>query len=422
MTALVSTRRSVVLAVFLAPLAVVSALAQSVAPLPPEPPMAPMAVYFTGSGFANHAYLGITPRSSSGASDTLGLFVEDVETGRAADKAGIRPGSRLVSVDDVDLRVEPRDLGDAAAGSLPESRLRRVLSRKRAGDTVTIVVLTDGRKDMRRVVLAESPFAASMRAMTTGRRVLGIAFAERGSIRDTAGLLIVSVSSGGAAEKAGLNEGDRIVSIDGVDLRVPAVDAGSSEGVSARVSRFRRALDATRDSQPVKLEVLSDSRRRTISVVPAIERGFAFSTNGFEGMAASIRASVRRDLDRSFDRHDERGDWSDRGWGNDDTRLRGGTMHGRTDGATLTIGGLSLATVDRDFAQRFGQGSENGALVVRVRGNWDPLKPGDVVLTVEGRSVRDGTSLDLTIDRRRDQRLEILRNGKKETLTLPAAR
>ena len=425
MTANLSARRSVVLAVFLAPLAVVSALAQSVAPLPPlppEPPLAPMAAYFTGSGFANRAYLGITPRGSSGASDTLGLLVDDVETGRAADKAGIRRGSRLVSVDDVDLRVEPRDLGDAAAGSLPESRLRRVLSRKRAGDTVTIVVLTDGRKDTRRVVLAESPFAASMRAMTTGRRVLGIAFAERGSIRDTAGLLIVSVSSGGAADKAGLNEGDRIVSVDGVDLRVPVADAGNSDGVSARVSRFRRALDAARDSQPVKLDVLSDSRRRTISVVPAIERGFAFSTNGFEGMAAGIRASVRRDLDRSLDRHDERDDWSDRGWGNDDTRLRGGTMRGRTDGATLTIGGLSLATVDRDFAQRFGPGSESGALVVRVRGDWDPLKPGDVLLTIEGRSVRDGTSLDLTVDRRRDQRLEILRNGKKETITLPAAR
>ena len=422
-------RRSAALVAILAPFAVASALAQQpVAPMPPRPPLPPEppigpSFYVTGSGFANRAYLGVTPRSSSGASDTLGLLVEDVETGRAADKAGIRRGSRLVSIDDINLRVEPSDLGDDAAESLPESRLRRVLSRKRAGDTVAIVVLTDGRKDTRRVVLAESPFATSMRAMTTGRRVLGIAFAQRGSIRDTAGLLIVRVSSGGAADKAGLNEGDRIVSIDGVDLRVPAVDAGNSDGVSARVSRFRRALDSARDSQPVKLDVLSDSRRRTISVVPAIERGYAFSTNGFEGMAASIRASVRRDLDRSFDHDDDGNDDRSvrRSRSDDDSRSRG-TMHGRTDGATLVMGGLSLATVDRDFAQRFGQGSETGALVVRVHGNWEPLKPGDVLLTIEGRSVRDGTSLDVTINRRRDQRLEVLRNGKKETITLPAAR
>jgi S1-C subfamily serine protease len=487
MTAILPACRRAALVAFLAPLAVVSALAQGVAPMPPLSPEAPMAprFYVTGSGFTNRAYLGITPRSSTGASDTLGLLVDDVETARPADKAGIRRGSRLVSVDGIDLRVEPRDLGDDAAESLPESRLRRLLSRKRAGDTVSVVVLTDGRKDTRRVVLAESPFATSLRAMTTGRRVLGIAFAQRGSIRDTAGLLVVSVSSGGAADNAGLNEGDRIVSIDGVDLRVPAADAGNSDGVSARVSRFRRALDAARDSQPVKLEVLSDSRRRTISVVPVIERGFAFSTNGFAGMAAGIRASVRRDFDRSLDRDDDgnddraeeradaareraearaealreraegqrerqrdmaeaqrevqremsqlqrdlaregrdRGDDRGNSWSRSDDASRSrGSMHGRTDGATLAMGGLSLASVDRDFAQRFGQGSENGALVVRVRGDWEPLKPGDVLLTIDGRSVRDGTSLDVTIDRRRDERLEVLRNGKRETLTLPAVR
>ena len=97
-------------------------------------------------------------------------------------------------------------------------------------------------------------------------------------------------------------------------------------------------------------------------------------------------------------------------------------MHGRTDGATLSLGGLSLATVDRDFAQQFGRGSEDGALIVRIRGDWDPLKAGDVLLSVDGQSVRDGNTLDVTFDRRRDQRLEILRNGKRETVTLKASR
>ena len=389
------------------------------APLPPEPPMG-QSVYFTGGGFANRGYLGITPRNSSGPADTLGLLVDDVESGLAADKAGIKRGSRLVSIDDVSLRVDPRDLGDYAGESLPEHRLRRVLGRKTPGDTVTIVVLDDGRNGTRRVVLSESPLASTFRAMTTARRVLGVSFAQRGSSRDTAGLLIVSVSSGGAADKAGLNEGDRVVSVDGIDLRVSAADAGTSDGVTARVSRFRRALDAARDSQPVKLDVLTDGRRRTVSVVPTRERGFVFSTGGLDDMAASIRGAISRDFNRERrDSDDNRGDTRSRSGGES---AAGGTMQGRTDGATLAMGGLSLASVDRDFAQRFGQGSENGALVVRVRGDWEPLKPGDVLLTIEGRSVRDGNSLDVTIDRRRDQRLEVLRNGKKETLTLPAAR
>ena len=430
------------------------------APLPPEPPPA-RSVFFSGTGFAARTYLGITPRYSSGSADTLGVLVDDVESGYAADKAGIRRGSRLVSIDDVDLRVDPRDLGDYAGELLPQSRLRRVLGRKSPGDTVSVVVLTDGRKETRRVELGESPFAASMRAITTDRRVLGVSFSERGSMRDTAGLLIVTVTSGGAADKAGLNEGDRIVSIDGIDLRVPASDAGTSEGVSARVSRFRRALDAARDSQAVKLDVLSDGRHRTVSIVPTRERGYTFTTAGLGDLATNIRASVGRSLSRDLDWSSERGEaarersqeraeelreraqeqremqreqremaremresmrdrfgsWSDDG----DTRVRG-TIRGRTDGATISLSGLSLAVVDSDFAQQFGRGSESGALIVRIRGDWDPLKAGDVLLTVDGRSVRDGNGLDVSFDRRRDLRLEVLRNGKKEILTLPATR
>ena len=460
--------RTAALACLLAPFAAIPARAQvrapsaPSAPTPPEPPMA-RTFYFGGGSLINRTYLGITPRNSSGPADTLGLLVDDVESDRPAAKAGIIRGARLVSIDGIDLRVDPHDLGDYAGEALPESRLRRLLARKQPGDTVSVVVLTDGRKDTKRVVLAESPFATSMRRLSAGRRVLGVSFSQRGSIRDTAGLLVVSISTGGAADKAGINEGDRIVSIDGVDLRVPAADAGSSDGVEARISRFRRAVDAARDSQAVKLDVLSDGRHRTVSVVPSQERGVTFNMSGLrdlEGLARDLegslsitegrgealreraeamreRASVQREMAQTqrelareqrnmqmrtnerFDRGARAGD--DRDVDDSDARVTG-TIHGRTDGATLSLGGLSLASVDRDFAQQFGRGSESGALVVRVGGDWAPLKAGDVLLTVEGRSVRDGDSLDVAFDRARDQRLEILRNGKKETITLPPNR
>ncbi len=477
--------RTAALVGLFAPFATSPALAQR-APMPPEPPDPPARMTYVGGPAINRAYLGITPRNSAGPADTLGLLVEDVEADLPAAKAGIVRGSRLVSIDDVDLRVDPRDLGDYAGESLPESRLRRTLARHEPGDTVAVVVLTDGRKVTKRVILGESPFASSMRALSTGRRVLGVSFSERGSTRDSAGLLVVSVSTGGAADKAGISEGDRIVSIDGVDLRVPTSDAGTSEGVQARVSRLRRALDAARDSQSVRLDVLSDGRRRTVTVVPTRERGFTFTTGGsfggmrsLEGLAADIQGSisgsfdmadaradaararaearvesqraradvqremsrvqrelarqqrdVQRDVQREMqsrndDRNDDRDNRDDR-WSrdrdDDDRRPARGTMHGRTDGATMSIGGLSLATVDRDFAQQFGRGSESGALVVRIRGDWDPLKAGDVLLSVDGQSVRDGNTLDVSFDRRRDQRLDILRNGKRETVTLKANR
>ena len=484
MTTLSYAVRTAALVGMFASFATSPALAQVRAPRAPEPPDPPaQSVYVSGPAM-KRAYLGITPRNSAGPADTLGLLVEDVEADLPAAKAGIVRGARLVSIDDVDLRVDPRDLGDYAGESLPESRLRRTLSRHEPGDTVAVVVLTDGRKETKHVILGESPFAKSMRTLSTGRRVLGVSFSERGSSRDSAGLLVTSVATGGAADKAGISEGDRIVSIDGVDLRVPPSDAGSSEGVQARVSHLRRALDASRDSQAVRLEVLSEGRRRTVTVVPTRERGFTFTTGGslggmrsLDGLAADIQGSIRssfdmsdaredaararaeatrarvdvqremsrvqrelvrqqRDVQRDVQREmrslnddrDDRDDRSDRRSrdrdddDDDDARPARGTMHGRTDGATMSIGGLSLATVDRDFAQQFGRGSESGALIVRIRGDWDPLKAGDVLLSVDGQSVRDGNSLDVSFDRRRDQRLEILRNGKREKVTLEANR
>ena len=290
-----------------------------------------------------------------------------------------------------------------------------------------------------------------MSTSSAARRMLGVGLAQRGSMRDTAGLLITSITDGGAADKAGLVEGDRIVSVDGIDLRVPAVDAGGPDAVEARVSRLRRALDAAKDSQPVRLELLSEGRRQTVSVTPTRENGwsgFSISPAQVQGMASDIRASVNRNFEiRDDDRREmartriemersgrngigmriESGDDADddadvRVERRRDDRRGGGTLRGRTDGATLTLDGLSLASVDRDFAQMLGKGADRGALVVRTRDSWEPLRAGDVILSIEGRSVRDGNALDVTIDRSRDQRVEILRAGRQQTISIRAAR
>ena len=51
------------------------------------------------------------------------------------------------------------------------------------------------------------------------RAALGINTSSTGTLRDTLGLLVSSVMRGGPAEKAGLEEGNRIASINGVNLR-----------------------------------------------------------------------------------------------------------------------------------------------------------------------------------------------------------
>jgi S1-C subfamily serine protease len=303
-------------------------------------------------------------------------------------------------------------------GALPASRLRRVLRQKNPGDTVRLVVVNDGRRETRAVVLAESPMARSMRTLREGRRVLGVGFSQNGSIRDTAGLLVISVTDSGAADRAGILEGDRIVSIDEIDLRVPSIDAGTSEGAEARISRLRRHLDSLRDSQPVRLSVLSDGRAKSVSLTPTRERGwYGFTSSGDGDLAVNLGSTIRESVARSL---------QDGTVQRSMARLRDevgqGTYSITSSGETVTIANLSVAIVDRDFAAQLGRGSENGVLVLRARDTWAPLKAGDVLLSIDGRSTRDGDRIVLRFERDREQRLDVLRAGKRETLTLPARR
>jgi hypothetical protein len=132
-------------------------------------------------------------------------------------------------------------------------------------------------------------------------------------------------------------------------------------------------------------------------------------------------ARARIEIERSS-RDDDADDADVRSTRRGDARRSTGMLRGRTDGATLSLDGLSLASVDRDFGQQFGKGAERGALVIRARDEWEPLRAGDVILSIEGRSLRDGNALDVTIDRSRDQRIDILRNGRQQTITLRPSR
>ena len=60
------------------------------------------------------------------------------------------------------------------------------------------------------------------------RAALGLQLSPTGSMRDTIGVFVARVTPKGPAENAGIVEGDRIVSINGIDLRVNSADAGDS--------------------------------------------------------------------------------------------------------------------------------------------------------------------------------------------------
>jgi S1-C subfamily serine protease len=110
-----------------------------------------------------------------------------------------------------------------------------------------------------RVFSSESRQAAGDRAM------LGVSTTS-GSKRDTLGVLIASLTSGGPAEKAGLTEGDRIQSINGVSLKVSRDDAGDMELSGLMQRRLTRELGKLKAGDEVALQVWHDGASKTYKV------------------------------------------------------------------------------------------------------------------------------------------------------------
>lgn len=97
------------------------------------------------------------------------------------------------------------------------------------------------------------------------RAMLGITTSS-GGIRDTLGLLVASVTASGPADKAGLMEGDRIQSINGVSLRLKRDDASDPYMQGINQNRLTREMRKVKPGDEVTLEVWGSGRSRTLKV------------------------------------------------------------------------------------------------------------------------------------------------------------
>lgn len=222
--------------------------------------------------------LGLT-LAAGGAIDTLGLLVDEVTAGGPADKAGIKAGDRIVSINGVNLRLAAADAEDEEMRGVTQRRLTRELARRKAGDDVDLRLLRDGKTMALKVktVAADelrprtATFVRSARP-NPDRASLGIGLGSTGSKRDTLGILVASLSSDGPAENAGLEEGDRLASINGVDLRVAREDVGDWASSNAKVRRLARELEKVKAGDEVELRVYRAGQPRTVKVKTAAAR------------------------------------------------------------------------------------------------------------------------------------------------------
>ena len=217
--------------------------------------------------------IGVTTNQESERADTLGLLVEDVRRGSPADRAGLKVGDRIQRVNGVNLRADRADAGEEDYDGVLNRRLSREIEKTEEGKAVELVVLSEGRSRTISVtpvksseLYGNSAGGYAFSSASDDRAVLGIGTNSTGSPRDTLGVFVSSVTTDGPADKAGIIEGDRIASINGVSLRVAREDAGDVQVSMARADRLRRELAKLEAGAVAELVVITAGRSRTVRV------------------------------------------------------------------------------------------------------------------------------------------------------------
>jgi hypothetical protein len=137
---------------------------------------------------------------------------------------------------------------DSACTTYPEGRIECRLYRG-AGDSTRF----------RRLIYSVDSAMAK-------RAALGIEVRSTGSRRDTLGVFVDAVTPKGPAETAGIIEGDRIASINGVDLRTSAADTEDSYTAGLAAHRLTREVQKLTPGSRVNLRVWSSGRIRDVQV------------------------------------------------------------------------------------------------------------------------------------------------------------
>lgn len=279
---------------------------------------------------------------------------------------------------------------------------------------------------------------------TNPRVLLGIEVSMSGTNRDTLGVLVSTIVSGSPADRAGLQERERIAEVNGMSLRVSREDVGSSDAQELVYRRLTRELEALRPGDAVSMRVYSGARARTVTIRVPVEEVDTRPRQDGESLLALI-ASLRETQARLHEMvATETGDVRDtlaqaeleiaelqrrlqlaevqRRRRMERDRRRGGDDEGaRGDDAGASLRGLRLTVVSEELEPYFGEGSARGLLVLEADESWAPIRTGDVIVRVDGAPATTESLRD-AMDSRRSTEVELLRRRRSVIVSLDGRR
>ena len=217
------------------------------------------------------AALGIGTSATGTLRDTLGLLITSITAGSPAQNAGLEEGNRLAAINSVSLRTNAADAEGGEMSSALTRRLTRELAKSKPGDDVSLSVYRDGRMQTVTVKVADYSvlFARGARPDRDDGAAIGIMLGNSGSRRDTLGVLVIGVTDSTPAARAGLEEGNRIAAINGVNLRVAREDVGDHWVGSTKAERLQRAISALKPGDDVSLKIYANGQFRDVTMKAA---------------------------------------------------------------------------------------------------------------------------------------------------------
>jgi S1-C subfamily serine protease len=242
------------------------------------------------NGSYEHPYMGITgitvsPEISNAThlNDTKGILVVDITADSPADKAGIRGGDVLTTVDGQDIRLGGDIIAavDNQSVRAMEDLLSYLEEQKAVGDNIELSVIRDGKTQHIDMILtarptqgAENRFQPNQEPKQQEQRpALGInginmtpELAERMNLTHSQkGFLIEDIISGGPADKAGIRGGYKIANMNGSDFKLGGdIVVGIDEMVVGTIQDIQSYLDTKKVGDRVQIHVIRDGQEITV--------------------------------------------------------------------------------------------------------------------------------------------------------------